>query len=124
LNLFSNDTDLVIFGPLRLEIRAITRDSIWSAGSLGMIQSLLFDSVFGLQNNKTEFYTIHMFYRPSSQIFKNGDERLELNCIAFFAAQNQSMFGFIAGFCLLSNLVSENTLISHEVNSSKRDPKF
>jgi hypothetical protein len=95
LNLFSNNTDLVIFRPLRLEIQAITRDSIWSAGSLGLIQSLLFDSVFELQNNKTEFYTLHMFYRPSSQIFENGDERLELNYIASFAAQNQSMFSLL-----------------------------
>jgi hypothetical protein len=39
-----------------------------------------------------------MFYRPSSQIFENGEERLQLSCIASFAAQNQSMFGFIAGF--------------------------
>jgi hypothetical protein len=72
LNLLSNDTNLAIFGPLRLEIRAINRDSIWSAGNSGPIQS---------------------------------------------------MFDFTTGFCLLSNLVSENTLISHEVNSSKRDPK-
>jgi hypothetical protein len=124
LNLLSNDTDLVIFGPLRLEIRAITRDNIWSVGSLGLIQSLPFDSFFGLQNSKTELYILYMFCRPSSQIFKNGEERLELSCIASFAAQNQSMFGFTGGFCLLSNLVSENTLISHEVNSSKRVPKF
>jgi hypothetical protein len=65
-----------------------------------------------------------MFCRPSSQIFKNGDESLELSCIASFAAQNQSIFGFTAEFCLFNNLVSENTLISHEINSSKRDPKF
>ena len=65
-----------------------------------------------------------MFCRSSSQIFKNGDEHLKLSCITFFADQNQSMFGFTVGFCLLSNLEFENTLISHEVNSSKRDPKF
>jgi hypothetical protein len=49
-----------------------------------------------------------MFCRPLSQIFENGNERLEL-CIAFFAAQNQLMFGFIVRFCILSNLVFENT---------------
>jgi len=65
-----------------------------------------------------------MFCRPSSQIFENGNEGPELSCIASFAAQNQSMFGFTTGFCLLSNLVFENTLISHEVNSSKKDSKF
>ena len=65
-----------------------------------------------------------MFYRPSSQLFENGDEHLELNCIASFAAHNESLFSFIAGLCLFSNLRSENTLISHEVNSSKRDSKF
>jgi len=65
-NLLSNDTDLVIFGPLRLEIWAITRDSIWSAGSSGLIQSLFFDLLFGLQNNKTEFCALHMFCRSSS----------------------------------------------------------
>jgi hypothetical protein len=65
-----------------------------------------------------------MICRPSSQIFKNGDECLEQSCIASFAAQNQSMFGFTVEFCLLSNLVSENILIFHEVSSSKRDPKF
>jgi hypothetical protein len=131
-NLLSNDTNLVIFrslnliifGSLRLEIWVIIQDSIWSAGSLGLIQSLFFDSLFGLRNTTTEFYALHMFCRPSSQIFKNGDECLELSCIAFFAAQNQSMFDFTAGFYLLSNLVSENTLIFYEVNSSKRDPKF
>jgi len=131
-NLLSNDTNLVIFGSLnlvifgslRLEIWVIIQDSIWSAGSIGLIQSLFFDSLFGLRNTTTEFYALHMFCRPSSQIFKNGDECLELSCIAFFAAQNQSMFGFTAEFYLLSNLVSENTLISYEVNSSKRDPKF
>jgi len=123
-NLLSNNIDLAIFGPLRLEIWVVTRDSIWSAGSSGLIQSLFFDSLFGLRNSKTEFSTLHMFCRPSSQIFKNGNEHLELNCIASFAAQNQSIFGFTAGFCLLSNLVFENTLISHEVNSSKKEPKF
>jgi len=123
-NLLSKDTDLVIFGALRLKIRAMNRDSSWSAGSSGLIQSLFFDSLFGLRNSKTELYALHMFCRPSSQIFENGDEHLELSCIAFFAAHNKSMFGFIIGFCLLSNLVSKNTLISHEVNSSKRDPKF
>jgi len=123
-NLLSNDTNFSIFGPLRLEIRAINRDSIWSAGSSGLIQSLFFDSLFGLRNSKTELYTLHIFLRPSSQIFKNGDEHLELSCIASFAAHNKSMFGFTVRFCLLSNLVSENTLISHEVNSSKRDPNF
>jgi len=51
-NLLSNDIDLVIFRPRRLEIQAITRDSIWSTGSSGLIQSLLFDSLFGLQNNQ------------------------------------------------------------------------
>jgi len=102
----------------------MNRDSSWSAGSSGLIQSLFFDSLFGLRNNKTELYALHMFCRPSSQIFENDDELLELSCIVFFAAHNKSMFGFIAGFCLLSNLVSENTLISHEVNSSKKDPKF
>jgi len=51
-NLLSNDINLAIFGPLRLEIQAITRDSIWSAGSSGLIQSLLFDSLFGLQNSQ------------------------------------------------------------------------
>ena len=40
-NLLSNDTNLVIFGPLRLEIRAINRDSIWSTGSSGLIQQFL-----------------------------------------------------------------------------------
>ena len=123
-NLLSNDTNLVIFGPLRLEIRAINRDSIWSAGSSGLIQSLFFDSLFGLRNSKTELYALHMFCRPSSQIFENGDEHLELSCIASFAAHNKSMFSFTAGFCLLSNLVSENTLIFHKINSLKRDPKF
>jgi hypothetical protein len=53
-----------------------------------------------------------MFCRPSYQIFENDDKCLELSCIASFAAQNQSMFGFTAGFCPVSNLVSENTLIS------------
>jgi len=123
-NLLANDTNLVIFGPLRLEIRAINQDSIRSPGSSGLIQSLFFDSFFGLRNSKTELYALHMFCRPSSQIFENGDEHLELSCIASFAAHNTSMFGFTAGVCLLSNLVSENTLISHEVNSSKRDLKF
>ena len=118
-NLLSNNNNLAIFGPLKLEIRAITQDS-----SSGLIQSLLFYLLFRLWNCKTEFYALYMFCRPSSQIFENGDKCLELSCIASFAAQNQSMFGFAAGFCLLSNLVSENTLISHEVNSSKRDPKF
>jgi len=42
LNILSNDTNLAIFGPLRLEIRAINWDSIWSAGSSGLIQSLFF----------------------------------------------------------------------------------
>jgi hypothetical protein len=42
----------------------------------------------------------------------------------FLYSPNQSMFGFTVGFYLFSNLVSENILISHEVNSSKRDPKF
>jgi hypothetical protein len=65
-----------------------------------------------------------MFCRPSSQIFENGDKHLELSCVASFAVHNKSMIGFTAEFCLLSNLVSESTLISHEVNSSKRDPKF
>ena len=123
-NLLSNDTDLAIFRPLRLEIRAINRDNIWSAGSSGLIQSLFFDLFFGLRNSKTELYALHIFCRPSSQIFENGDENLELSCIASFAAHNKSMFGFTTGFCLLSNLVSENTLIFHEVNSSKRDLKF
>ena len=123
-NLLSNDTDLAIFGPLRLEIRAINWDSIWSAGSSGLIQSLFFDSLFGLQNSKTELYALHMFCRPSSQIFENGDEHLELSYIASFATHNKSIFGFTAKFCMLSNLVSENTLISHEINSSKKDPKF
>jgi hypothetical protein len=123
-NLLSNDTNLTIFGPLRLEIRAINQDSIWSARSSGLIQSLFFDSLFGLRNSKTELYALHMFCRPSSQIFENGDEHLELSCIASFAAHNKSMFSFTAGFCLLSNLVSENTLIFHKINSLKRDPKF
>ena len=123
-NLLSNETDLEIFGSLRLEIWAITWDSIWSAGSSGLIQSLFFDSLFGLRNNKNEFYGLHIFCRSSSQIFKNGDECLKLSCITFFVDQNQSMFDFTVGFCLLSNLEFENTLISHEVNSSKRDPKF
>jgi hypothetical protein len=122
--LLSNTTDLAIFGPLRLEIRAINRDSIWSAGSSGLIQSLFFDLLFGLRNNKTELYALHMFCRPSSQIFENGDEHLELSYIASFATHNKSIFGFTAKFCMLSNLVSENTLISHEINSSKKDPKF
>ena len=65
-----------------------------------------------------------MFCRSSSQIFENGDKCLELSRIAFFSAQNQSMYDFTTEFCLLGNLVSENTLIFHEVNSSKRDPKF
>ena len=47
-NLLSNDTNLAIFGPLRLEIKAINRDSIWSAGNSGLIQSLFFDLLFGL----------------------------------------------------------------------------
>jgi hypothetical protein len=123
-NLFSNEADLEIFGPLRLEIWAITRDNIWSVGSSGLIQSLFFDSLFGLRNSKTEFYALYMFCRSSSQIFENGDTRLKLSCIASFAGQNQSMFGFTVGFCLLSNLEFENTLISHKVNSSKRDSKF
>jgi len=123
-NLLSNDTNLAIFGRLTLEIWAITRDNIWSAGSSNLIQSLFFNWLFGLRNSKTEFSTLHMFCRPSSQIFKNCDEHLELSCIASFAAQNQSMFGFTVGLCLLINLVSENTLIFHEVNSLKRDPKF
>jgi hypothetical protein len=75
-NLLSNDTNLTIFGPLRLKIRVIIRDNIWSAGSSGLIQSLFFDSLFGLRNSKTELYTLHMFCRPSSQIFENGDEHL------------------------------------------------
>ena len=123
-NLLSNETNLAIVGPLRLEIWAITRDNIWSAGSPSLIQSLFFDSLFGLQKNKTEFCALHMFCRSSSHIFENGDEHLKLSCIASFAIQNQSMFCFIAGFCLLSNLVSENILIPHEVNNSKRDSKF
>jgi hypothetical protein len=122
-NLLSNDTNLVIFGPLRLEIRAINRDSIWSAGSSGMIQQFL-DSLFGLRNSKTELFALRMFCRPLSQIFANGDEHLELSCIASFATHDKSMFGFTTRFCLLSNLVSENILISHKVNSSKRDLKF
>jgi len=51
-NLLSNDINLVIFRPLRLEIQAITRDSIWSTGSSGLIQSLLFYSLFGLRNSQ------------------------------------------------------------------------
>ena len=74
------------FGSLRLEIWAITRDNIWSAGSSSLIQSLFFDSLFGLRNSKNEFYALHMFCRPSSQIFENGDECLELSCITFFVA--------------------------------------
>ena len=62
-----------------------------------------------------------MFCRPSSQIFENDDELLELSCIVFFAAHNKSMFDFTARFYLLSNLVSDNTLIFHKINSSKRD---
>jgi hypothetical protein len=123
-NPLSNNTNLAIFGLLRLEIRAINRDSIWSTGSSGLIQSLFFDSLFELRNSKTELYALHMFCRSSSQIFENGDEHLELSCIASFVAHNKSMFGFTTGFCLLNNLVSKNTLISHEINSSKRDPKF
>ena len=123
-NLLSNDTNLVIFGPLRLEIRAINRDSIWSAGSSGPIQSLFFDSLFGFRNSKTELYALHIFCRSSSQIFKNDEEHLELSCIASFAAHNKSMFDFTAGFYLLSNLVSDNTLIFHKINSSKRNQKF
>ena len=46
-NLLSNDTDLTIFEPLRLEIWATTRDNIWNAGSSCLIQSLFFDSLFG-----------------------------------------------------------------------------
>ena len=65
-----------------------------------------------------------MFCRPSSQLFENGDILLELSCIAFFAAFNESLFSFTAGLSLFSNLISENTLISHEVNSSKRDTTF
>jgi hypothetical protein len=65
-----------------------------------------------------------MFCRSLSKMFENSDERLELGCLASFAAQNQSMFGFTIGFCLLSNLVSENILIFHVINSSKRNPKF
>ena len=111
-----------IFFPTTLIL--ITRDSLWSARSSGLIQSLLFDLLFGLQNSKIEFYVLHMFCRSSSHIFENGDERLELSCITSFAAQNQSMFGFTVEFYLFSNLVSENTIISHDVNNSKRDPKF
>jgi len=85
-NLLSNNMNIAIFGSLRLEIWAITRDSIWSAGSSSLIQSLFFDSLFGLRNNKNEFYALHMFCRPSSQIFENGDECLELSCITFFVA--------------------------------------
>ena len=123
-NLLSNNIDLTIFGPLRLEIRAINQDSIWSAGSSGLIQSLFFDSLFGLRNSKTELYTLHMCCRPSSQIFENGDEHLELSCIASFATHNKSMFGFTIGFWLLSNLVFESTLIFHEVNNSKKRSKI
>ena len=65
-----------------------------------------------------------MFCRPSSQLFENGDKHLELSCIASFAAHNELLFSFTAGLCLFSNLISENTLISHEVNSSKRDSTF
>ena len=86
-NLLSNDTDLAIFGPLRLEIWAKTQDNIWSAGNSGLIQSLFFDSLFVLRNSKTEFSALYMFCRPSSHIFKNGDERLELSCIASFTTQ-------------------------------------
>jgi len=68
-NLLSNSTNLAIFRPLRLEIWAITRDSISSAGSSGLIQSLFFNSLFGLRNNKTKLYAPHMFCKPSSQIF-------------------------------------------------------
>jgi hypothetical protein len=66
LNLLSNDTDLAIFRPLWLEIRAINRDSIWSAGSSGLIQSLFFNLFFELRNSKTELYALHIFCRPSS----------------------------------------------------------
>ena len=86
-NLLSNDTNLAIFGPLRLEIWAKTQDNIWSAGNSGLIQSLFFDSLFVLRNSKTEFSALYMFCRPSSHIFKNGDERLELSCIASFTTQ-------------------------------------
>jgi hypothetical protein len=123
-NLLSNDTNVVIFRPLRLEKRAINRDSIWSAGSSGPIQSMFLDSLFGFRNSKTELYALHIFCRSSSQIFKNDEEHLELSCIASFAAHNKSMFDFTAGFYLLSNLVSDNTLIFHKINSSKRDQKF
>jgi len=51
-----------------------------------------------VSKQQTEFYALHKFCRSSSQIFENDDERLELSCIASFAAQNQSMFGFTAGF--------------------------
>jgi len=88
-NLLSNDIDLVIFGPLRLKIRAINQDSIWSAGNSGLIQSLFFDSLFRLRNNKTELYALHMFCRPS-QIFENGDEHMELSCITLQHTINQS----------------------------------
>jgi hypothetical protein len=124
LNLLSNDTNLVICRPLRLDIKAINRDSIWSVGSSGVIQSPFFDSFFGLRNNKTELYALHMFCRPSSQIFEYDDKHLEISCIDSFVAHNKSMFGFTTVFCLLNNIVFENTLISHEINSSKRDPKF
>lgn len=51
--------------------------------NFGLVQSLFFNSLFfGLRNNKTELYALHMFYRPSSQLFENGYEHPELNCIA------------------------------------------
>ena len=65
-----------------------------------------------------------MFCRPSSQLFENGDKHLELSFIASFSAHNESLSNFNIGLCLLSKLVSENILISHEVNNSKRDSKF
>ena len=65
-----------------------------------------------------------MFCKTSSQLFENGDEHMELSCIAFFAAHNESLFSFTAGLCLFNNLISENTLISHEVNCSKRVSTF
>jgi len=50
--------------------------------NFGLVQSLFFNSLFGLRNNKTELYVFHMFCRPSSQLFENGYEHPGLNCIA------------------------------------------
>ena len=50
--------------------------------NFGLVQSLFFNSLFRLRNNKTELYALHMFCRPSSQLFENGYEHPELNCIA------------------------------------------